>query len=389
MVKFLIRITKSIFLIPKEIRNNIAKRVYYRVLPLISALMLINGLLLKPLHAPSDIPVTELLLTAGGLYTLLFSVLSRYKKIYTFGYSFGMAFINFILVLMNGGINGPGMSLFYISITVALVTVEHVWKKVFVVSVSIILGLSVFAITATAPTSIMLITDTRMIMYDSLSIYISSLAIFITLCTQLHRSIMYHRIHERHKFDSFRLNTNERSSQLSKELNLDALTGVFNKRYATKLIQNLTFGLSIKADTEIVVAMLDIDLFKKINDTYGHDIGDETLIGVADTLKKSIRKNDYVIRYGGEEFLIIMTMISFEDAVRILNNIRIEVGLQVYTSKRIKVTMSAGVAKVFNDETILNAIKRADYCLYYAKQSGRNQLQSTVPEDFKLIIDTE
>lgn len=382
--KKIISFFKRIFLMPKEIRNNVSKRVYHRMLPILSFLMFITGIIFRPLYSSENSSISELLLIVGGVYSLVFAILSRYNKMYTFGYSIGSSFIIFMLIMTNGGLSSPCLILLFVTINFSLITIENKWKKILSISITVTLGLTIIATETISSSAGLIISYTKTILCDYLIVYVTSLIIFLLMNNQMRRSFTYHWINERRKFDSFRITSNEHNSQLSKELNIDPLTEVFNKRYANILIKNLTMGLSIKSDTEIVVAMFDIDHFKNINDSYGHDVGDEALKEVANTLKTNIRKNDYVIRYGGEEFLIFMTMVSFDDAIRALNKVRIEISSLKYTSKGLNLTMSVGVAKVFSDESICNAIKRADCCLYYAKQSGRDQLRSDVPKDFSM-----
>ncbi|MBN2782946.1 MAG: GGDEF domain-containing protein, partial [Campylobacterales bacterium] len=95
----------------------------------------------------------------------------------------------------------------------------------------------------------------------------------------------------------------------------DSLTGLFNRRY----LENITSDTTRR----YVLFMIDIDHFKKVNDTYGHDVGDKVIVGLSEFLKKSIKGSDVAIRYGGEEFMVILYNISKNDALRIAENIRV------------------------------------------------------------------
>jgi len=114
--------------------------------------------------------------------------------------------------------------------------------------------------------------------------------------------------------------------------------------------------------------MLDIDFFKKINDTYGHQVGDEILKYFANTIKNSIRKSDYLVRYGGEEFLLFLPNIVKEEAKLILY--KIKKNLKPY--KGINFTFSAGIAS--EGDKLAEMIKIADEKLYQAKRDGRNKI---------------
>ena len=119
--------------------------------------------------------------------------------------------------------------------------------------------------------------------------------------------------------------------------------------------------------------MLDIDHFKSINDTYGHDVGDKVLINVARSLVQNIREVDIVGRWGGEEFIILVQ----EDIVGasiLAEKLRIKIMEQCYEAN-VKVTASFGLAQYFNGEPIDSLVRRADQGLYKAKNNGRNKVE--------------
>jgi diguanylate cyclase (GGDEF)-like protein len=127
------------------------------------------------------------------------------------------------------------------------------------------------------------------------------------------------------------------------------------------------------------VIMFDIDNFKKINDTYGHDTGDKVLKTLAQTVKKIIRKNDYFIRYGGEEFLLILPYSEPKSTKKVAEKIRKEIeklSLSI-DNRKLKFTVSMGISKLKpEDKTIMDAIKRADERLYRAKNRGKNRIET-------------
>ena len=156
----------------------------------------------------------------------------------------------------------------------------------------------------------------------------------------------------------------------------DGLTGLYNRRYAE---QHLTRQLQSVA-TPTSVALLDLDHFKLINDTYGHPVGDDVLRQVADRMREGVRSVDLVSRYGGEEFLVVMPGTDEDEAMRVAERLR-----QIICSAPIarldgaeaipRVTASLGVATYSGPEgCVAEIIERADRALYRAKHDGRNQV---------------
>lgn len=155
----------------------------------------------------------------------------------------------------------------------------------------------------------------------------------------------------------------------------DYLTGVYNRRYINKrLSKDVERNLIECLPTTILMA--DIDLFKNINDTYGHLIGDRILIDFAAILEKNIRKNsDWVGRYGGEEFIIVLNNTYIEEGVKVAEQIRglVEKMDFNYDDLNIKITASFGVYEVSKNEDVSDIIKNSDKKLYIAKMTGRNK----------------
>ncbi len=151
-------------------------------------------------------------------------------------------------------------------------------------------------------------------------------------------------------------------------LYLDPLTGVFNRRY-------LKFVETIHKD--YVIAMIDIDFFKQINDTYGHAVGDIAIKTVANIIRQSLRNQDIIIRYGGEEFLMLIRDPN-DDFIcnAILERIRknIEKAYIYFDDKNINITVSIGALVDGKDLSLEERIKIADKFLYEAKNSGRNKI---------------
>lgn len=156
---------------------------------------------------------------------------------------------------------------------------------------------------------------------------------------------------------------------IKKLTEVDALTGIYNRRYANKRLKNL---IKISEDDLFYTLCIgDIDYFKEVNDTYGHDAGDDVLISIATELKNFMRTRGFVARWGGEEFILVFESTSLEDTVKLLEELRARVAKIKYDFKKdLVVTMSFGAT--LGDADIEKTIKNADKKLYYAKTNGRN-----------------
>ena len=158
----------------------------------------------------------------------------------------------------------------------------------------------------------------------------------------------------------------------------DSLTGLFNRRKFDETLQEAA-ARSVQTGAPLCLLMTDIDHFKKFNDNYGHTTGDHVLALVARTLKECIRSSDTPVRYGGEEFAVILPNVRISDAVRVAEQIRTAVASKrvVNRSKNITlgtITLSVGVAHYVPGEPLGDLIKRADAGLYTAKRTGRNRV---------------
>lgn len=162
---------------------------------------------------------------------------------------------------------------------------------------------------------------------------------------------------------------------LARMASTDFLTGLSNRMTGYKTLAKELDRMSRKK-TSLCIAMIDLDHFKNINDTYGHNVGDEILKIFSTILIDNIRKYDTACRYGGEEFLLIMPETSFEDAFIILNRILKNLKLKpILTSKGdIQTSMSAGVVMAKEDEDADSFVDRADSFLYRAKGDGRGRI---------------
>ncbi|GGW80053.1 sensor domain-containing diguanylate cyclase [Alteromonas halophila] len=170
-----------------------------------------------------------------------------------------------------------------------------------------------------------------------------------------------------------------RVEQLNEELKvmsrIDGLTGLYNRRYWQERF-DYTFKLAQRRNKPITALMLDIDHFKKVNDTYGHQAGDKVIQALAQVIKKSVRETDLAGRYGGEEFAIILTDSDSTNATKVAERIRALSEAEVVTHEddTIRFTVSLGLAEYCPDcHSSMQWLELADQALYDAKQNGRNQ----------------
>lgn len=152
----------------------------------------------------------------------------------------------------------------------------------------------------------------------------------------------------------------------------DGMTNLYNRRFLDQFMEN-----SLKDNDKFSAMMLDVDYFKKVNDNYGHDVGDDVIRGIAEVIKNNIKGSDLAIRYGGEEFLIITFNTSTEVASKIATKIRVEFSQKVFKAKEesFSKTLSIGISNYPDDDkNPWKVLKYADTALYNAKESGRNRV---------------
>jgi len=153
----------------------------------------------------------------------------------------------------------------------------------------------------------------------------------------------------------------------------DGLTGLFNKRYFD-MTADIEFQKARRYNYPLSLAFLDLDNFKKINDTFGHDIGDIVLKNFAKNITKSIRASDLAFRYGGEEFVILFPHTTKNQALEILTRIQnnIKSNSIDVLNKKIQYTFSGGIAELSDEQSYIELVKKADQKMYEAKAQGKN-----------------
>lgn len=156
----------------------------------------------------------------------------------------------------------------------------------------------------------------------------------------------------------------------------DTLTGAYNRRYLSQRLEE-EFRISHRHHSPLSTLIVDIDHFKKINDEFGHQIGDEALISVAHTLKENLRDSDMLARFGGEEFVVVLPHTSQKDAMIVAEKLRLAISsLTIASMGDHKITISIGVATMpdLNVDSSDELLGEADRALYLAKEQGRDRV---------------
>jgi diguanylate cyclase len=163
--------------------------------------------------------------------------------------------------------------------------------------------------------------------------------------------------------------------QASEMVRHDALTGALNRKGMDEVMEREVAHASRHGGT-LCIAMLDIDNFKKLNDTHGHHVGDDALVHLAQVTRETIRPQDSLARYGGEEFVILLPETTLNEGVQTITRVQRELTRKFFLNKNEKllITFSAGVAEKALDEPADVALKRADAAMYLAKRSGKNRV---------------
>lgn len=187
-----------------------------------------------------------------------------------------------------------------------------------------------------------------------------------------------------HKLDQSSRNIKKLKSEVEsvkKEAITDGLTGLANRKYFDLEIERLAAECDEQSEKQLSLLIMDIDHFKAFNDTYGHQVGDQVLRLVGQTLQQGIKGKDFAARYGGEEFCVLLPDTPLDIAAKVGDSLRQavankEVINRTSGQKLGKITMSVGVSQYRpNNDTVAECIERADGALYKAKDSGRNRVE--------------
>jgi len=184
------------------------------------------------------------------------------------------------------------------------------------------------------------------------------------------------------------IRSEQQTKKLRQLISEDSLTRINNRRSFDEKTEEM-LALNKRSSTPVCLLLLDLDSFKKVNDTYGHKQGDKLLINFAQTVKSLIRQTDYVYRFGGEEFVVIATNSTLENMGTFANNIR-EVIQNTPSLSEFNVTVSIGVSEIHQTDNADSWFRRADMALYESKSKGRNrvcltELDEKGLERFKIV----
>jgi len=178
-------------------------------------------------------------------------------------------------------------------------------------------------------------------------------------------------------------------AELTRQANFDFLTEIFNRRHFMSLARN-EFARARRYRHPLSLIMIDIDHFKKINDSFGHEAGDTVLREMALTIKDKLRQSDIPSRFGGEEFVILLPETSLEQALIVAEKIRLDLERLRLGAAAIRLTASLGVAGLENDiENLDELLRQADQAMYRAKREGRNRVCAAAPRNLKPPVQTD
>ena len=192
--------------------------------------------------------------------------------------------------------------------------------------------------------------------------YVISITVFVAI-SLIFPAMVGFRLIDNHK------KLTDKIKRLSEQ---DYLTGLCNRRKIHEVIEN-EITRSRRYNSSFAVILLDIDNFKKTNDTYGHNAGDKLLVDISDVIKRTIRESDTVSRWGGEEFLVFCPETSIDGASALAEKLRTNIESNEFDGVDYK-TASFGIARIEHGDTVKSLISRADKALYSAKSSGKNRV---------------
>ena len=167
-------------------------------------------------------------------------------------------------------------------------------------------------------------------------------------------------------------------SQASEMVRVDSLTGALNRKGMEEAMQR-EVARTRRHDAPLSIALLDIDNFKQINDQLGHRTGDLALQHLANVTRETIRPQDTLARFGGEEFVILLPDTDMDDAVKAMERVQRELTRRYFMSdnNKLLITFSAGVSVLSGNEEPSEAIRRADQAMYLAKRAGKNRVMAS------------
>jgi diguanylate cyclase (GGDEF)-like protein/PAS domain S-box-containing protein len=164
-----------------------------------------------------------------------------------------------------------------------------------------------------------------------------------------------------------------REAEIALQAHFDVLTGLPNRRNFDTVLQQ-EIARSARYGVLLCLALADIDLFKAVNDTFGHQAGDAVLKSLAGVMRKSLRRSDYIARWGGEEFTLLLPETALDVSEMLLNRLRRRVSEEVIPEIGRAVTLSFGVTAYRKSDSPADLVNRVDHALYQSKETGRNKV---------------
>ncbi len=169
----------------------------------------------------------------------------------------------------------------------------------------------------------------------------------------------------------------KKSRRYEKSAQTDPLTGLYNRMKFLELFV-AEYNIMVQRDNHLSLLVIDIDHFKAVNDSWGHNVGDEVLVEVSEVLTKTLRSVDIVCRWGGEEFVALLPAASIDEAYRSAERIRQNIKKHTFKNNKVSVTVSIGVTEIREKDDLRSVIERADKALYKAKKAGRDNVRKSL-----------
>ena len=218
---------------------------------------------------------------------------------------------------------------------------------------------------------------TELWMRSLVTFILITMGIFSRKSIQKHIELDNILINHKNELEKLVIERTEELSRKTEEMiilaNQDPLTGLSNRRkFNESLLQE--YNRFTRHKVPFTLIMIDIDYFKKVNDTYGHDVGDQVIIKLSSTVKNNIRKTDELARWGGEEF-ILLAIETDENGYKVLAENTYNVIKEIEYDKLDKITASIGVTCSQEGDELEDILKRADNALYQAKDNGRDRIE--------------
>lgn len=368
MIRFIRRVNGLVRLMMTE--NDLEKTLYLYLLVLVSLFLIPSGIEML-IVLPGFEYFGIMLFVFSAAFLFLIYVAKRWKKYYLFSINILMLLVLSFLWFFSGGMEG--------------LTILYIFENFFVLffllnkdnrkrNASIIIHVAIFAALAFSE----VIVPSWILGKDSpinifVWVYLFDGFVAFGMATMF---MIMERKQINNYFDSFL----HRISKLEIENRFDRLTGCLDKIAFEVLLDEHKFAIERRGGSSCL-AFIDIDYFKKINDTYGHLAGDGILRSVSGFLSDKLRKDDYIGRYGGEEFVILLTKTNAKDAFRIMNRIREDLSHHQWSldsiPDSIAVTVSIGITRIDEETknlTVTELMSKADSAMYKAKALGRNRV---------------